>query len=692
MGLKPEIGETLKEHHNIDRSLRLKDAIYLAKTQEDVLNRKDGATDFLDTMEVSNPFLYAPKVFDEMPSMLGNDVQEIIKEYENEDDTQESFNGDVLNKNGKYNEISVNLRSETNLKMEENVGIKSEDKLSGSQLHQSSKLDKIGHWSIQDDRLLLDIRDNNLFKFKAIIHRWHKWKSKSWVFIMIIGGRYSKRKATGYRWHKWKSRRSFFIIILKGCCLNRITRVYMWHKWKAKLMLLIGFIKGWKAKLMLLVRIIKGCYTYRNTEFSWLEIILQPTNLLCIRVKGSYFSEGFSYEMKSCAGFKLLHFSENNHVYESILYKSVGTLDYVKQSKWSRNSESSQVGLPKEIGIGFLCYMKQFKWTDTGWVCNPTCNSSQIIEFRFVMKLVDQNRVLKVRLTPLETCCFYSRKLEERVSAFVMMHSYIGLYQWCSISKLLVPIVIMNGYYYIYGNIEFSWLDWVRQHELLIMEQMAGCVYSRDINRGAIEFWFRICLRVMLGVSLVDMLKGIPQKISAFEKFLEGYPHWSDKVVLLQFAIPTRTNGSEYQKSKDREAILKVELCDLKKENFKDLDLENVVATKTCKIDALTSKLELLELENTSISVQLDSQQSRENLTKGVISNVELDVLKLRLIRKEFRTPTYWMLDVEIVKKIKLGSVKMAKQYRRGIIPVRTSMYCISRYAIGICFEVHCVK
>ncbi|MFS7963635.1 hypothetical protein Hanom_Chr08g00740661 [Helianthus anomalus] len=317
MDLKPEIGETLKEHHNIDRSLRLKDVISLAKTQEDVLSRKDRATNFLDTMEVSNPILYAPKVYDEMPSMFGNDVQEIIEEYENEDDTEESFNGDILNENGKYNEISVNLGTETNFKMEENVGIKgnvietiegnvivdqflerlyyqllwwptlgylspspktrenqlvnrkemseiaayfpnkSEDKLSEPQLHQSSKLDKIGHWIIQDDRLLLDVGDNNLFKFKAIIHRWHKWKSKSWVSIMIIGGRYSKRKATGYRWHKWKSERSFLIIILKACCLNRITRVYMWHKWKAKLMLLIGFIKGWKAKLMLLVGIIK---------------------------------------------------------------------------------------------------------------------------------------------------------------------------------------------------------------------------------------------------------------------------------------------------------------------------------------------------------------------------------------------------------------------------------------------------
>ncbi|MQL72932.1 hypothetical protein Taro_005254 [Colocasia esculenta] len=53
---------------------------------------------------------------------------------------------------------------------------------------------------------------------------------------------------------------------------------------------------------------------------------------------------------------------------------------------------------------------------------------------------------------------------------------------------------------------------------------------------------------VMLGVDRLDMIKGIPQKILAFEKFLEENPTWRDKVVLLQIAVPTRTDVSEYQK------------------------------------------------------------------------------------------------------------------------------------------------
>ncbi|KAI0491564.1 hypothetical protein KFK09_025824 [Dendrobium nobile] len=54
--------------------------------------------------------------------------------------------------------------------------------------------------------------------------------------------------------------------------------------------------------------------------------------------------------------------------------------------------------------------------------------------------------------------------------------------------------------------------------------------------------------KVMLGVDRLDMIKGIPQKILAFEKFLEENPDWHDKVILLQIAVPTRTDVPEYQK------------------------------------------------------------------------------------------------------------------------------------------------
>ncbi|KAL8510050.1 hypothetical protein ACS0TY_017034 [Phlomoides rotata] len=54
--------------------------------------------------------------------------------------------------------------------------------------------------------------------------------------------------------------------------------------------------------------------------------------------------------------------------------------------------------------------------------------------------------------------------------------------------------------------------------------------------------------KVMLGVDRLDMIKGIPPKLLAFENFLEENPYWRDKVVLLQIAVPTRTDVPEYQK------------------------------------------------------------------------------------------------------------------------------------------------
>ncbi|CAN1230319.1 Alpha,alpha-trehalose-phosphate synthase [UDP-forming] 1 [Linum grandiflorum] len=54
--------------------------------------------------------------------------------------------------------------------------------------------------------------------------------------------------------------------------------------------------------------------------------------------------------------------------------------------------------------------------------------------------------------------------------------------------------------------------------------------------------------KLMLGVDRLDMIKGIPQKILAFEAFLEENPQWREKVVLLQIAVPTRTDVPEYQK------------------------------------------------------------------------------------------------------------------------------------------------
>lgn len=54
--------------------------------------------------------------------------------------------------------------------------------------------------------------------------------------------------------------------------------------------------------------------------------------------------------------------------------------------------------------------------------------------------------------------------------------------------------------------------------------------------------------KVMLGVDRLDTIKGIPQKLLAFEKFLDENVEWRDKVLLVQIAVPTRTDVHDYQR------------------------------------------------------------------------------------------------------------------------------------------------
>jgi len=53
--------------------------------------------------------------------------------------------------------------------------------------------------------------------------------------------------------------------------------------------------------------------------------------------------------------------------------------------------------------------------------------------------------------------------------------------------------------------------------------------------------------QVMLGVDRLDMIKGIPQKLLAFEKFLDEHPEWHERVLLVQIAVPSRVDVPEYQ-------------------------------------------------------------------------------------------------------------------------------------------------
>ena len=53
--------------------------------------------------------------------------------------------------------------------------------------------------------------------------------------------------------------------------------------------------------------------------------------------------------------------------------------------------------------------------------------------------------------------------------------------------------------------------------------------------------------KVMVGVDRLDYVKGLPQKLRAFETLLTKHPELVGSVVLVQIAIPTRGEVEEYQ-------------------------------------------------------------------------------------------------------------------------------------------------
>jgi len=53
--------------------------------------------------------------------------------------------------------------------------------------------------------------------------------------------------------------------------------------------------------------------------------------------------------------------------------------------------------------------------------------------------------------------------------------------------------------------------------------------------------------KIIIGVDRLDYIKGVPQKLHAFQEFLRNHPEQRGKVILLQVAVPSRGDVEEYQ-------------------------------------------------------------------------------------------------------------------------------------------------
>ena len=57
--------------------------------------------------------------------------------------------------------------------------------------------------------------------------------------------------------------------------------------------------------------------------------------------------------------------------------------------------------------------------------------------------------------------------------------------------------------------------------------------------------------KVILGVDRLDYTKGLISRLKSFQRLLVKYPKWIGKVLLLQVAVPSRTDVQEYKELKE---------------------------------------------------------------------------------------------------------------------------------------------
>jgi trehalose 6-phosphate synthase len=58
--------------------------------------------------------------------------------------------------------------------------------------------------------------------------------------------------------------------------------------------------------------------------------------------------------------------------------------------------------------------------------------------------------------------------------------------------------------------------------------------------------------RLILGVDRLDYSKGIPERLTAYERLLERYPEWQRQVAFLQVSVPTRAEIPDYAELRAR--------------------------------------------------------------------------------------------------------------------------------------------
>jgi trehalose 6-phosphate synthase/phosphatase len=81
------------------------------------------------------------------------------------------------------------------------------------------------------------------------------------------------------------------------------------------------------------------------------------------------------------------------------------------------------------------------------------------------------------------------------------------------------------------------------------LDHVQGVVEKSDL-RKRLEEHTQEGSKLILSIDRMDYTKGIPNRIKAFEYFLDKYPEYKENVRLVMLAVPSRSNVPQYQKLK----------------------------------------------------------------------------------------------------------------------------------------------
>lgn len=126
----------------------------------------------------------------------------------------------------------------------------------------------------------------------------------------------------------------------------------------------------------------------------------------------------------------------------------------------------------------------------------------------------------------------------------------VGFHTYDYVQHFLNSVRALLGYEYSYGQINAD--GFMVKADTFPMgidyQEFADIVdtpaVKREIKRirGKVKDW-----KVILSVDRLDYTKGIPQRLEAFDSFLEKNPQYKEKITLILLAVPSRTKVIQYR-------------------------------------------------------------------------------------------------------------------------------------------------